>query len=219
MREEDIFVVGISSLSGGGKTAVASRLAELLHDAVTIAFDDYDFDTTHPESFRRWLVGGANVNEWKTPKLADDLGKLRTGQAIVSPVDGRTMVPRKYVVFDAPLGYAHTETAGYIDFMVFIDTPLDVAMARRLLRDWPSVSADGSIDGTESLRGRLTAYLDYGRRAYLEMDRQIKPNCDLILDGCMPVDDLVREIAEAIKARNPTYSGGPSSASTLTPSP
>ena len=83
MRDSDIFVAGISSPSGGGKTAVAMRVSELLPDAVTISFNDYDFDTVHPASFRRWLEEGANFNDWKSQaaktqatRRPDEAGKL-----------------------------------------------------------------------------------------------------------------------------------------------
>ena len=201
IRRSDIFITGMSSPSGGGKTAVAKRVSELLPDSVTIFFDDYDFDTVHPASFRTWLEDGANYNDWKCPKLRDDLTKLKAGQAIFSPVDGQTINPRKYVVFDAPLGYAHAETGGLIDLMVFIDTPLDVAMARRLLRDYSSASDNRASTDVGRLAPVLSAYLDYGRGAYLEMDRQIKPTCDLILDGCSAVDDLAEAVVRAIRTR------------------
>ena len=201
MKKSEIFVTGISSQSGGGKTAVAKRVSELLPDAVTIFFDDYDPDTVHPASIREWLDEGADCNDWKTPKLKDDLTKLKAGQAIVSPVDGLTINPRKYVVFDSPFGYAHAETGGLIDLMVFIDTPLDVAMARRLLRDFSSTSVDDSSINICRLTAELIAYLDYGRKAYLEMDKQIKPICDLLLDGYSAVDDLAEVVVRAIKTR------------------
>ena len=201
MRNAEILITGISSLSGGGKTAVAMRVSELLPDTVTIFFDDYDFDTVHPASFRRWLKEGANYNDWKCPKLKDDLTRLKAGQEIVSPVDGLTINPRKYVIFDSPFGYAHTETGGLIDLMVFIDTPLDVAMARRLLRDFSPASVDNSSTNIGRLTAELIAYLDYGRQAYLEMDKQIKPICDLLLDGCSAVDDLAKVVVRAIRTR------------------
>ena len=201
MTELDIFVTGISSPSGGGKTAVAKRVSELLPDAVTLFFDDYEPDTVHPASIRQWLEEGANYNDWKTPKLKDDLTELKAGQAIVSPVDGLTINPRMYVVFDSPFGYAHAETGGLIDLMVFIDTPLDVAMARRLLRDFSSASVDNFGTNIGRLTAELIAYLDYGRQAYLEMDKQIKPICDLLIDGCSAVDDLAEEVVRAKRTR------------------
>ena len=199
MSQPDVLVIGISSPSGGGKTTLTRRVVELLPQAVAIFFDDYDFDTIHPESFRKWLEQGADYAAWKTPQLAADLQKLRDGQSIVSPVDGSTISPAKYVVFDAPLGYAHPETARLIDFMVFIDTPLDIAMARRLLRDFPSTSDAGFNRRIDCLQAQLNSYLDYGRLAYLEMDQQIKPGCDQVVDGARPVDEIAREIVEAVQ--------------------
>ncbi len=38
------FVIGISSTSGGGKTTLVKKTAELL-DAATLFFDDYDSET------------------------------------------------------------------------------------------------------------------------------------------------------------------------------
>ncbi|MFQ6026482.1 MAG: hypothetical protein ACE5Q6_03085 [Dehalococcoidia bacterium] len=201
MSKPDVLVIGISSPSGGGKTTLTRRVAELLPEAIAIFFDDYDFDTIHPDSFRKWLEQGADYNAWKTPKLAKDLQRLRSRQSIVSPVDGLAIIPSKFVVFDAPLGYAHSETAELIDFMVFIDTPLDVAMARRLLRDFPSTSKDGLSSRIDCLRAQLNAYVDYGRLAYLEMDQQIKSGCDLIIDGTRPVDEIAHEIVWAINAK------------------
>ena len=200
MQLSDILLIGISSPSGGGKTTVTRKVQELLPDSVGIFFDDYDLDTIRPGGFRQWLEEGANYNDWKTPRLTNDLGKLKSGKAIVSSVDGLTLKPRKYIIFDGPLGRAHAETAGLIDFMVFIDTPLDVAMTRRMMRDLPSLSGENSSSPADYLRGQLSAYLDYGRQACLEMEKQIKPTCDLILDGCLPADELAKAIVGIIKS-------------------
>ena len=195
-------VVGISSPSGGGKTTVTRRVSEVLKDAVPIFFDDYDCHNVHPENFRRWLEQGADYNAWKTPRLKNDLRKLKAGEPIESPIDGTTIHTPRYVIFVAPLGYAHAETGALIDFMVFIDTPLDVAMARRLLRDLALKPPAGANVALDSLESELTAYLEYARDAYLEMDKQVKPGCDLILDGLCLVDELAQKIASAVKARN-----------------
>ena len=191
-------VIGISSPSGGGKTTITKRVSELLPSSVTLFFDDYDSDTIHPESFQKWLSEGANFNDWKAPKLTDDLKRLKAGEAITSPVDGSRVSPQKYVVFDYPFGYAHGEIGKLVDFMIFIDAPLDVAMARRLLRDFTSAS-DSSANVADSLKEDMTSYLDYGRQAYLEMEKQVKPKCDLIIDGCLSVDDIAKEVVEKIK--------------------
>ena len=188
------FVTGISSVSGGGKTAVAKKLAELLQDAVTLCFDDYDNTNTHPANLDTWLIEGGDYNAWQTPVLTRDLQALTTGNHITSPVDGSKLSPADYIVFDAPLGRAHCDTGRFIDLMVFIDTPLDVALARRLLRGMASAE-----EAVKSIESELSSYLNGARLLYVEFQDRIKRKCDLVLDGCLRVDEL----AGAIHARIP----------------
>ena len=96
------FVTGISSVSGGGKTAVAKKLTELLQDAVTLCFDDYDNTNIHPANLETWLIECGDYNAWQTPVLTRDLQALTTGNDITSPVDGSKVSPAEYIVFDAP---------------------------------------------------------------------------------------------------------------------
>ena len=104
------FVIGISSVSGGGKTAVAKKLAELLPDSVTLCFDDYDNTNVHPASLDTWRKEGGAYTVWQTPVLTKDLQALTAGDHVISPVDGSKVSPAEYIVFDAPLGRAHCDT-------------------------------------------------------------------------------------------------------------
>jgi uridine kinase len=192
-------VIGISSVSGDGKTTLTKRLAELLHDAVTLCFDDYDDTNIHPADRQAWMREGADYNAWETPVLTRDLQLLKSGNSITSPIDGSRIPTAKFIVFDAPLGRAHLDTGRFIDFMVFIDSPLDVAMARRLLRDLLTESGPG-VDGViADLKVNLSSYLSGGRAIYLEFQKQIKRTSDLILDGCLPVDELAAMVYMRIK--------------------
>ena len=129
------YVIGISAVSGGGKTGLATRLVDTLQDAVAVFFDDYEESSVMPESFQTWFDDGADYNAFVTPLFTEHIRSLKDGKAVRSPVSGSKMGPAKYIVVDAPLGRVHSDSGKYFDFMVFIDTPLDVAMARRLLRD------------------------------------------------------------------------------------
>jgi uridine kinase len=198
-EKEQGFVVGISSPSGGGKTTVACRLVKHLGDAVVLSFDEYDEVSTHPTSYQSWLTEGADYNAWQTPRLATDLQRLKHGLEIASPLTGCVVSPAAYIVFDAPLGRAQHETGQHIDFMVYIDTPLDVAMARRILRDFDQAKTIVSAQQWEQVRLDLESYLEFGRVAYLEMDKQIRPRCDLILDELLAPDELAMQIVGAVK--------------------
>ena len=198
-QNKSSFVIGISSVSGGGKTAVARKLTELLQDAVMLCFDDYDESTVHPEDLHAWLTEGADYNVWKTPGLASDLLSLTTGNHITSPIDGSNIQPAKYIVFDAPLGRAHSDTGKFIDFMVFIDTPLDIAMARKLLRYITAPTEKATENSIKCLNAHLTSYLNGGRLLFLELENQIKGNCDIVVDGRLTVDELAASICRRVK--------------------
>ena len=205
-RNNRSLVIGISAVSGGGKTAVTMRLAELLRDAVTLCFDDYDDTNVHPDSLPAWFKEGADYNVWQTPLLTEHLESLTSGQPVTSPVNGLTTSPARYVVFDAPLGRAHDETGRFIDLMVFIDTPLDVAMARRVLRDSSTFAEQEAEETLTSLRSEMSGYLDRARPIYVySQDRQ--RDCDLILDGCLTVDQLAAAIHDRIQDRTPLGGG------------
>ena len=111
---EPPFVTGISSVSGGGKTAVCGKLAELLGDSVTLYLDDYDKTNIHPENLSAWLKDGGDYNAWRTPLLTKDLQALTTGNPITSPIDGAKISPVEHIVFDAPLGRATVTLDGLL---------------------------------------------------------------------------------------------------------
>jgi uridine kinase len=193
------YVVALSSYTGGGKTTLARHLTSLLN-ATSLFWDEYDEAgfMTHPKDWRSWLAEGADNNAWKVPRLAEDLAKLKQGKTIMSPLDGSSLTPTKYIIYDAPLGYAHEETGKYIDFLVFVDTPLDVAMARRVLRDYFAGKETLTDEQAKTLKMDMESYLEFAREAYLNMDRTIKPFADLVLDGTLAVDVLVTRIVERI---------------------
>ena len=83
--------------------------------------------------------------------------------------------------------------------MVFIDTPLDIAMARRLLRDITSTTEGGNEESLKSLDAHLSSYLNGGRSLFLEMGNQIKSNSDIVLDGHLPVDELAATIYKRLR--------------------
>ena len=58
----------------------------------------------------------------------------------------------------------------------FIDTPLDVALARRILRDMKDATAD-------EIRNDLKMYLKYARIAFVQMHKDILPSSDYVIEA------------------------------------
>jgi uridine kinase len=171
-------VITIAAVSGGGKTTVISELKNRLLLSKAVYFDDYEFKEG-PEDYVQWVQNGEDYNAWNLEELANDIDSLVKQNKL------------NYLLIDYPFAYKNDKITPYIDYAVFIDTPLDIAMARRLLRDMANQSSS-------LLKNDLNCYLSGGRIAYLEMIKAIKPNSDFIVDGCLSVEDIVSQIIEQI---------------------
>ncbi|MDR7857899.1 hypothetical protein [Tissierella sp.] len=171
-------VISIAAVSGGGKTTVINELKRRLSLSKAIYFDDYDFEEC-PNDFFEWVQNGADYNAWSLEKLALDIESLITQNNY------------DYILLDYPFAYKNDKITSYIDYAIYIDTPLDIAMARRILRD--NISQP-----LEALKNELNYYLSHGRIAYLESIKTIKPNSDFIVDGELNVDNIANQIIEQI---------------------
>ncbi len=212
--ESASFVVAVSSASGGGKTTLVTRAAKLL-GATTLFFDDYRAVSEYPQDLRKWVDDGAGLSQWKTPQFAQDLSALKRGESIQAPVCDATISPTEFIVIEEPMGRGRDEMAKSIDFVALIDTPLDIALARRFLRladtnpmaDIDQTTKKQLIEGVEALSGilrdQLREYLDVTRSVYIAVQEQVTADCDLILDGRLPADELAEQLAAAVRQATP----------------
>jgi hypothetical protein len=176
------YVIAISAVGGGGKTAVSTLLQKSLQSSVLFSFDDFDDTNVYPEDYYEWSLRGGNLLEFDCPGLAEAVRReVQKGE-----------VP--YIVLDYPFGRDHPRLRDLIDLSVFIDTPLDVALARRILRDYPGTSGPGK----GQLRKDLAYYLEKARYPFLDMDKR-KETSDLVLDGWRSLEDIRDQILERIR--------------------
>jgi uridine kinase len=170
-------IIAIAAVSGGGKTTVTSRLSQVLNNSKTFYFDDYDFEG--PDDIIDWVERGADCNEWNLEPLISDLRNLMSAEEV------------EFIIIDYPFARLHKNLKN-IDLSIFIDTPLDIAMARRIIRDFRNMNS-------EAILGDISNYLSHGRRGYESMLLTTKPNSDLIIDGSLSVDEIVNIICNEIK--------------------
>jgi uridine kinase len=160
-----------------------------------------------PDYMRRWMQKGASFDDLSAPGLADDMVRMKRGEAIIDPGTGAVIPPGKWIIFEMPLGREYSATAGFIDLLIWIDTPLDMALARKI-REFISHSppASGEKD-TRSFLSWLDNYLDnylnlVGKMLVIQRDH-VSIHADVILDGRNDLDTMVRLAIEAIRDRFP----------------
>ena len=167
-------VISIASVSGGGKTTIINELSKRLDNSAVLYFDDYNFDEYI--EYGSWLKNGADYNEWDLLPLKIDIDKL---------------IDRKdYILLDYPFAYKNNLIGSYIDTAFYIDTPLDAAMARRIFRDMSDASG-------EQIRKYIEKYIKYERPLYQYMIDNIMPDSDIVVDGLLPIHDIVDKIMQA----------------------
>ena len=197
------FVIAVSGPSGAGKSTTIRNLVARIGDAIALYFDDYEASSTYPD-MAQWLANGADPNQFQAPQLSADLRVLRAGDAITLPHNGQVAQPARVIVLEEPFGRERAEIADLIDFVVCIDLPLEIALARKLLRMLGFFLAEQTPDAfAKHLQFFLPWYIESGRDLYRAVQQRVLRNCDLIADGMLPPDALADAIDQAIRDRLP----------------
>jgi len=67
--------------------------------------------------------------------MTADLLELRQGSSIRHPETKHVTMPTPIIVVEEPFGRSRPEFGVLVDFVAVLDTPLEVALTRRLLRE------------------------------------------------------------------------------------
>jgi len=175
------YVICISAMSGGGKTALAHCLRDRLANSVSLHFDDYEYPK-EPEDVGAWAKDGCSPDAWDLTPLEEDIKK-----ALSSDHD--------YLILDCFFGRNPAYSiAQYMDLAVWIDTPPDIALARRTLRDFQEASAQDILDS-------LRRYLDFSRPCFLQRPEEMK-YYDITVDGSLPLHEIACLLVPQILSRH-----------------
>lgn len=174
-------IISVAAVTAGGKTTIVNELKKRLRNSRSLHFDNYNFEG-EVDNFYQWVLDGANYHVWNLTPLEDDILKIRSSGIC------------DYLILDYPFAYCHDAIKPYIDIAFFVDTPLDISLARRILRDMSDATAD-------EIRHDMEVYLKYARIAFVQMQKDILQSSDYVIDGTLSVGKIVNEIAAKIAYR------------------
>ncbi len=177
-------VIGIAGASGSGKTLVAKRVVDQLGSgkALIIQEDSYYRDLSGIPESRRGGMNFDHPDAFEHELLAGQLRQLLMGKRISQPVydykthcrlrETKAVDPASVVILEGILIFTQPELRELMDIRVFVDTPLDICLTRRLERD---VTERGrTVDSV------VEQYRETVRPMYLQWVEPTKSHADIL---------------------------------------
>ncbi|PKG38113.1 uridine kinase [Psychromonas sp. Urea-02u-13] len=151
MISKDCVVIAIAGASASGKSLIANTIfdelcAELGTDQIGIISEDaYYKDQSHLSMDQRVLTNYDHPKAFDHGLLCEQLIALKNNQAVDIPrysytehtrmAETTTLTPKKIIILEGILLLTDANVRAQLDASIFIDTPLDICLMRRLKRD------------------------------------------------------------------------------------
>ncbi len=197
--------------SGSGKSTLADALIEHCQDRGIVIFkeDGYYWPMSHygpadTDAQRQAIISRVNYDDpvsKETALLARQLADLKAGRTIEQPIydydqhdrsdETLTIAPASIIVLEGIHALSVPEVKPLIDLSIYVDTPDDLRLARRLRRD--------VVERGRSVESVLAQYLGTVRAAHYRHTYPAMFEADLVIaDEGLPAYGQVRASADAI---------------------
>lgn len=142
------FLVGIAGGTASGKTTIARQLSRIggIERVVVIELDRYHRSQEHLTDTERAALNYDHPAALEFELLIDHLRQLKSGKTIDiprydfathcrDPIHTTQIAPKSIVIVEGILVFADAELCALFDLRVFVETPDDVRLTRRIERD------------------------------------------------------------------------------------
>jgi len=140
-------IIGISGPSASGKSLLANTIVNELgsDQVVVISEDSYYKNNSHLSYDERSNINYDHPDAFDHELLCEHLRKLQTGQSVEIPIYSHSQHIRlpetqligrhTIIVLEGILLFSDKPLRELMDIRIFMSTPLDICLTRRLMRD------------------------------------------------------------------------------------
>ena len=205
-------IVGIAGASASGKSLIASTIYNELREKVgdhqigVITEDSYYRDQSHLSMDERVKTNYDHPNALDHDLLCQHLEQLSRGNSVEVPEysytehtrtdETITMTPKKVIILEGILLLTDTRLRELMHATIFMDTPLDICLLRRVKRD---VEERG-----RTLESVLNQYQKTVRPMFMQFIEPSKQYADIIVPrggkNRIAIDVLKAHIAKLLKS-------------------
>ncbi len=180
-----VVLMGIAGASGSGKTLLAANLADRLGTdrAAIIPEDAYYRDLSHVPLPERAVQNFDHPDAFEHELLVTHLRKLLDRERVSLPTydykthcrrrEFRVVEPHPVVLLEGIMVLSVPQLRDLMDVCVFVDTPLDICLARRIERD---LSERG-----RSLESVVRQFRETVRPSYVQFIEPSKHHADILV--------------------------------------
>jgi len=179
------FVIALSGPPGAGKTTMGRWLTGHLN-ATRVNYDDHEQMTRRSEGeVADWLARGAPIDEIPAPGLVDAVDQARQTSS---------------VIYETPLGKAWGPTRDMISLSIWIETPLDLALSRKLqimAQAWQDKGGPAE-PCAQWFKGHFQAYEAIIRPSLLVQIDRVRSQADVVVHNDKSIDETRAQVLTAV---------------------
>ena len=199
------WVIAICGTMGSGKSTLAENAAAALPDCSVVFEDDHNSMTERSlDNIEAWFSRGGNVSEFDLSDVIVRLSQLcpdkrvdvstklafaevnkELGHDRSSPDSRRSA--HRIVLLETHFGRLHSALSPWIDFQVWINTPADIAVARKVLQLSQQMTQQNppvpDSDGLRWIEKFCSGYLTTTRKLFNLQRQQVGAVSDVTIDG------------------------------------
>ena len=143
----DTTIIGIAGGTGSGKTTIAKELSSDFKsiNVSVIKQDSYYYDLKDLNFEERCKINFDHPNAIDFPKLKNDLISLKNGEKIEVPIynynthtrdkDVKIIDKHQIIILEGILSLVNKEIRNLMDIKIYVETPDDIRIIRRIKRD------------------------------------------------------------------------------------